>query len=178
MDEFDAAMLLLRVALGLTMAAHGSAKVFSGGKLEGTAGWFDSIGMRPGRVHARLAAGAEMAAGLGLAIGLLTTFSAMGFVALMFVAGYTVHRANGFFIVADGWEYNFILAVVAVGVAVLGPGDWSIDHAIGIDTALDGWVGLAIAGAGGLAAGIGQLVAFYRPSVVDALTADSHGGTT
>lgn len=163
MDEYNAAMLLLRVALGLTMAAHGYAKVFRGGKLDGTAGWFDSIGMRPGKIHARLAAGTEILAGLGLAVGLLTTFSAAGFVALMLVAGYTVHRENGFFIVSDGWEYNFILAVVAVGIAILGPGEWSLDHVIGMDTDLDGWAGLAIAGAGGVAAGVGQLVAFYRP---------------
>lgn len=163
MDEYNAAMLLLRVALGLTMAAHGYAKVFQGGKLDGTAGWFDSIGMRPGKIHARLAAFTEILAGLGLAVGVLTTFSAAGFVALMLVAGYAVHRENGFFIVADGWEYNFILAVVAVGIAMLGPGEWSLDHVIGIDDDLDGWVGLAIAGAGGVVAGVGQLVAFYRP---------------
>jgi len=83
---------------------------------------------------------------------------------LMLVAGYTVHRKNGFFIVSDGWEYNFILAVGAIGIAVLGPGEWSLDHAIGIDTDLDGWVGLAIAGAGGVAAGVGHLATFYRPS--------------
>lgn len=163
MDEYNAAMLLLRVAFGLTMAAHGYAKVFQGGKLDGTAGWFDSIGMKPGKVHARLAAGTEIATGLGLALGLLTTFSAMGFVGLMVVAGWVVHRSNGFFIVSEGWEYTFILAVAAVGIAMLGPGEWSIDHALGFATDLDGWVGLIIAGAGGVAAGVGQLAAFYRP---------------
>jgi len=163
MDEYNAAMLLLRVAFGLTMAAHGYAKVFKGGKLAGTAGWFGSIGMKPGVVHARLAAGTEILAGLGLAVGLLTTFSAMGFVGLMLVAGYVVHRSNGFFIVSEGWEYTFILAVAAVAIAMLGPGEWSLDNAIGIDNDLDGWLGLAIAAGGGLAAGIGQLALFYRP---------------
>jgi putative oxidoreductase len=163
MDEYNAAMLILRVAFGLTMAAHGHAKVFKGGKLAGTAGWFDSIGMKPGAVHARLAAGTEILAGLGLALGLLTTFSAMGFVGIMLVAGYTVHRSNGFFIVSEGWEYTFILAIGAVGIAMLGPGEWSLDNAIGIDRDLDGWLGLVIAGAGGMAAGIAQLAIFYRP---------------
>lgn len=163
MDEYNAAMLLLRVAFGLTMAAHGYAKVFKGGKLAGTAGWFDSIGMKPGALHARLAAGTEILAGLGLAVGLLTTFSAMGFVGLMLVAGYVVHRSNGFFIVSEGWEYTFILAVAAVGIAMLGPGEWSLDNAIGIDDDLNGWLGLAIAAGGGLAAGALQLAAFYRP---------------
>jgi putative oxidoreductase len=163
MDEYNAAMLILRVAFGLTMAAHGHAKVFKGGKLAGTAGWFDSIGMKPGAVHARLAAGTEILAGLGLALGLLTTFSAMGFVGIMLVAGYTVHRSNGFFIVSEGWEYTFILAIGAIGIAMLGPGEWSLDNAIGIDRDLDGWLGLVIAGAGGVAAGIAQLAIFYRP---------------
>ena len=145
------------------MAAHGYAKVFQGGKLAGTAGWFDSMGMKPGKVHARLAAGTEILAGLGLAAGLLTTFSAAGFVALMIVAGWTVHRDNGFFIVKSGWEYNFILAVAAIGFAMLGPGEWSLDDAFGIADDLDEWVGLAIAAGGGALAGIGQLALFYRP---------------
>ena len=80
MDEYNLAMLILRVSFGLTLAAHGYAKVFQGGRLPGTARWFDSIGMRPGAVHARLAAGTEILAGLGLAAGLLTSFSAAGFV--------------------------------------------------------------------------------------------------
>ena len=163
MDEYNAAMLLLRVAFGLTMAAHGYAKVFTGGKLDGTAGWFDSIGMRPGKLHARLAAGTEILTGLGLAFGLLTTFSAAGFVGVMLVAGYTVHRANGFFIVREGWEYTFILATAAVGIAMLGPGEWSLDNAIGLDDDLDGWTGLIVAAGGGIAAGLAQLGIFYRP---------------
>ncbi len=163
MDEYNAAMLLLRVAFGLTMAAHGYAKVFTGGKLAGTAGWFESIGMKPGAIHARLAAGTEILAGLGVALGLLTTFSAAGFVGVMLVAGYVAHRANGFFIVKEGWEYTFILAVAAVGIAMLGPGEWSIDDAIGIADDLDGWTGLAIAAGGGVAAGLAQLSLFYRP---------------
>lgn len=163
MDEFNAAMLLLRVAFGVTMAAHGYAKVFRGGKLAGTAGWFDSIGMRPGAIHARLAAGTEIVAGLGLAVGLLTTFSAMGFVGVMLVAGYVAHRDNGFFIVNEGWEYTFILAVAAVGFAMLGPGAWSLDRVLDIDQTFDGWTGLALAVGGGIAAGIAQLTLFYRP---------------
>ena len=105
------------MVLGLTMAAHGYNKFFGPGGLAGTAGWFDSMGMKPGMFHARVAATTEMAAGIGLAVGLLTPVPAAGFVALMFVAAWTVHRQNGFFIVKEGWEYNLILAVAAVAVA-------------------------------------------------------------
>jgi putative oxidoreductase len=161
---YDTALLILRVCLGLTMAAHGYNKFFGGGRIPGTAKWFESIGMKPGTLHARIAATTEMSAGLGLAVGLLTPVPAAGFIALMLVAAWTVHRANGFFIVQEGWEYNLVLAVSAVAVATLGPGRFSLDHLIfGADYPLDGWTGLLIAAGLGLAGGIGQLVLFYRP---------------
>ena len=163
MNEVDLALLIMRVVLGLTLAAHGYAKFFNGGRIAGTARWFDSMGMRPGRLHAVLAAGGEVAAGLALAAGLLTSFAALGFVGLMTVAWYTVHRDNGFMILAEGWEYVFVLGAMAVVVAMLGPGEWSIDHAIGIDDDLDGFAGLAISALGGGAAGGGLLAGVYRP---------------
>ncbi|OBG54166.1 DoxX family protein [Mycolicibacterium fortuitum] len=165
----DTAILLLRVVLGLTMAAHGYNKFFGGGRIPGTAGWFDSIGMKPGMLHARIAASTEIAAGLGLALGLLTPVPAAGFVALMLVAAWTVHRANGFFIVKEGWEYNLILAVAAVAIAGTGAGRYSLDHLLLANCdfyhLLYGWCGLAIAVGLGLLGGVGQLAIFYRPPV-------------
>ncbi|TDH48016.1 DoxX family protein [Mycobacterium eburneum] len=117
---------------------------------------------------ARVAATTEMAAGLGLAVGLLTPVPAAGFVALMLVAAWTVHKDNGFFIVKEGWEYNLILAAAAVGVATLGAGRISLDQLLFSGTELadlvQGWWGLTIAVVLGLAGGIGQLVFFYRPA--------------
>ncbi|MCH9710909.1 MAG: DoxX family protein [Actinomycetia bacterium] len=166
-SALDVGVLILRVVLGLTMAAHGYNKFFGRGGLAGTAGWFDSIGMKPGMFHARIAASAEMAAGMGLAVGLLTPVPAAGFVALMLVAAWTVHKPNGFFIVKDGWEYNLVLAVAAVAVATIGAGRLSLDYALfsgtGFYDLLHGWWGLVIATALGLAGGIGQLAIFYRP---------------
>lgn len=160
-------LLLFRVVLGLTMAAHGYNKFFGKGGLAGTAGWFDSMGMKPGIFHARAAATTELSAGLGIALGLLTPIPAAGFVALMFVAAWTVHRKNGFFIVKEGWEYNLILAVAAVSIATIGAGRFSLDYLLfrnsGIYDFLHGWNGFAIAVVLGLAGGIGQLVLFYRP---------------
>src|SRR5690606_15414641 len=128
MEAYDFGLLILRVVLGLTMAAHGYNKFFGGGRIPGTAGWFESIGMKPGMLHARIAATAEIAAGLGLAVGLLTPVPAAGFVALMLVAAWTVHRKNGFFIVKEGWEYNLVLAAAAVSVGATGAGKYSLDH--------------------------------------------------
>lgn len=167
MTALDFGLLVLRLVLGLTMAAHGYNKFFGGGGIKGTAGWFESIGMKPGTFHARMAASTEMAAGLALAAGLLTPIPAAGFVALMLVAAWTVHRPNGFFIVKEGWEYNLVLAVSAVALAATGAGRYSLDYALfrdsGIDHLLHGWCGLAIAVGLGLAGGIGQLAIFYRP---------------
>lgn len=164
---FDFTILVLRVVLGVTMAAHGYNKFFGKGGLAGTAGWFDSMGMKPGMFHARVAATTEMAAGLGLAVGLLTPVTAAGFVALMFTAAWTVHRHNGFFIVKEGWEYNLVLAVAAVAVAGVGAGRYSLDYLLFGNSAvyeyLTGWWGLAIAVVLGLAGGIGQVVIFFRP---------------
>jgi putative oxidoreductase len=164
---YDFGILLLRVVLGLTMAAHGYNKFFGPGGLSGTAGWFDSMGMKPGIFHARIAATTEMASGLGLAVGLLTPIPAAGFVALMFVAAWTVHRHNGFFIVNEGWEYNLVLAVSAVAIATVGAGKLSLDYALfhttGFYDYLHGWWGLLIAVVLGLAGGIGQVAIFFRP---------------
>lgn len=167
MTAYDVGVLILRVVLGLTMAAHGYNKFFGGGGLPGTARWFDSIGMKPGMFHARVAATTEMAAGIGLAVGLFTPVPAAGFVALMLVAAWTVHRANGFFIVKEGWEYNLTLAAAAVGIATIGPGKLSLDYALFRDTGVwdlvQGWWGLVISLGLGLLGGVGQLAIFYRP---------------
>ncbi|MGV9633151.1 DoxX family protein [Nocardia rhamnosiphila] len=163
MNAYDLALLVLRLCLGLTMAAHGYNKITAPGGLAGTASWFDGMGMKPGPVHARLAAGSEIGFGLALALGLLTPVAAAGFVALMLVAGWTVHRGNGFFIVRNGWEYNLILAVAAVAVAMLGAGRFSIDRLLFGPGGFDGWPGLLVAAGVGLVAGIGQLTLFYRP---------------
>ena len=164
-DSVNLGMLLLRVLIGLTFAAHGYGKFFKGGKIPGTAGWFDSMGMRPGKVHALAAATTEMASGIMLALGLLTPLAAMAMVAVMVVAGYTVHRENGFFIVGEGWEYTFVVAVIAVAVATVGPGEYSLDEVIGLD-GLHGVPGLLISAVGGVLAGVGQMAAFYRPNSV------------
>ncbi|MEJ7584819.1 MAG: DoxX family protein [Acidimicrobiales bacterium] len=154
-------LLLIRVVLGLTLAAHGYNKFFGGGRIAGTARWFDSMGMKPnGRIHAILAATTEVGSGLLFAVGLLTPLAAAGFVGVMVVAGWT-HRDNGFFIVKDGWEYNLVLSVVPVGVATIGAGRYSLDHALDLD--FSPTVGFLIAAGLGLASGVGLMVACYRP---------------
>ncbi|WP_343577037.1 DoxX family protein [Mycobacterium sp.] len=165
-DAYDVGLLILRLVLGLTLAAHGYNKFFSGGRIPGTAGWFESIGMKYGTFQAVVAATTEIAAGLGLAAGLLTPIPAAGFVALMLVAAWTVHRHNGFFIVKEGWEYNLILAVTAVTIATTGPGRLSLDYEIFGDQLFHpGWHGLFGSLLLGIGGALGQLALFYRPPV-------------
>ena len=166
-DAVNVALLIARVGLGLTLAAHGYGKFFTGGRIAGTARWFDSMGMRPGKVHALAAASTESGGGVLLAMGLLTPLAGAAFVGLMIVAAYTDHRKNGFFIVRKGWEYNWILALFAVTIASIGPGRWSIDHAIGLSSRFNGWGGLIISAGVGIIAGVGTLVVFYRPPAED-----------
>lgn len=160
--DFNVVLVVLRVLFGLTFAAHGFAKRFRGGRIPGTAGWFDGMGMRPGRVHAEVASITEILAGLALVIGLFTPLASAAVIGVMLVAGYTVHRGR-FFIVDNGWEYTFIMAVVAAVIAGLGPGEWSMDHALGIAERFSGLTGAAIAIVLGVMAGVGQILLFYRP---------------
>jgi putative oxidoreductase len=168
MTAYDLGLLILRLVLGLTLAAHGFNKFFGGGRIPGTARWFESIGMTNGTFQAVVAASTEISAGLGLAAGLLTPIPAAGFVALMFVASWTVHRPNGFFIVKEGWEYNLVLALSAVAVATLGAGQYSLDWLIFGHNWHDGWHGLLGSLLLGLGGALGQLVLFYRPTVKQA----------
>jgi putative oxidoreductase len=160
-DELNLGLLLLRVVVGLVFAFHGYAKITRGGKLPGTARWFESIGVRPGHVHARAAAFGEIATGLTFALGFLTSLAGLGFVGLMSVAVWTVHRGKGLLVTKDGWEYNLVLATIGVTVAIIGPGEYSVDEALGLD--LNGGLGLAISLLGGLAAAALMLATSYRP---------------
>jgi putative oxidoreductase len=168
---FGVVMLVFRFLLGVTFAGHGWAKRFGPGGLGGTAGWFESIGMSPGKRHAFNASTTEMAAGALLAVGLLTPFAAAGMVGVMVVAGWAVHRRNGFFIVSGGWEYTFVVGLIATAIAGFGPGRWSIDHAIGISDDFSGFLGVAIALVLGVGVGVAQLALFYRP--VESTTAEA-----
>jgi putative oxidoreductase len=162
-DAMNTALLLLRVVVGLSLAAHGYNKFFGGGRIPGTARWFDAMGMKPnGKVHAILAASTELGGGVLFALGLVTPLAGAAIVGLMVVAAWTVHRGH-FFIVDNGWEYNLVLATVAVGVSTMGPGRYSLDDAFDLSFAFEPRFALALSAGLGLAAGIGLLAACYRP---------------
>jgi putative oxidoreductase len=153
------AALVLRGVLGGTFIAHG---VRHGRTLDGTAGWFESIGFREPRLQAQASAAVEVGAGTALLAGAATPLSASAVVGTMAVAYRSVHQPNGFFITAEGWEFVGSLAAAAVALSALGPGRWSVDHALGLDeVASPGRRALLTAGLG-LGAAAAQLAAFWR----------------
>jgi len=132
----DLALLVLRLVVGLLFVGHGAQKlfgVFGGGGLEGTAGMFDNIGLRPGWLHARAAGTAEFAGGLLLALGLFTPFAAAALIAVMTAAVITVHAPNGIWNTNQGYEFNLVMTAAAFALAGIGAGAWSLDNAFGFD---------------------------------------------
>lgn len=163
-NDVDLALLVVRCCLGSVMLAHGLNHVFGGGRIAGTARWFESLGMRPGWLHAWAASLTEIGAGVLLLAGMLTSLACAGLVGVMVVAWITNHRGNGFFIFrpGEGWEYVMTLCLLGAALAVLGPGGWSIDRVAGLQV-LWGWTGLWIVlGAGGGGASL-LLVTSWRP---------------
>ncbi|WP_171644715.1 DoxX family protein [Paenibacillus phytorum] len=123
-------LLIIRLVIGLSFAAHGSQKVFGwfgGYGPKGTGGFFDSIGIKPGVLMAVLAGLAEIAGGLLFAAGLWTPLGAALIVLIMLGAIIKVHAKNGYWVTSNGYEYNLTLIAIAVGVALIGAGEYSLD---------------------------------------------------
>ncbi|MES5817649.1 DoxX family protein [Streptomyces sp. RG80] len=157
----DVALLLVRLVLGVVMIAHGLNHWRGGGRIEGTARWFTGLGLRNGTLQAWLSVVTEIGAGALLVLGLFTPLACAAVVSVMLVAGLLAHRPHGFFVFKDGYEYVLTLAVVALAVAVLGPGGVSLDEASGID--VTGWAGGALALGVAVVATAGLLAVFWRP---------------
>ena len=154
----DLALFVLRIVVGGLFAAHGAQKLFGalgGHGIAGTGQFFESLGLRPGQRHARLAGLSEFGGGLLLVLGFLTPLGAAAIIGVMTVAILTVHGPKGWQNTAGGYEYNVVLGAVAFALAAAGPGAWSIDHALGLDWGT-GWGFVALAA--GILGGVGALI--------------------
>nr|WP_326187299.1 DoxX family protein [Exiguobacterium indicum] len=130
----DTGLLIIRLIIGLTFAAHGTQKLFGwfgGHGIAGTGGWFESIGMKPGKALAITAGLAELIGGLLFAGGVFLWIAALLIIGSMLVAIVKVHGANGYWVTQNGYEYNMALIVIALGVAMIGAGDCSLAALIG-----------------------------------------------
>lgn len=160
-------LLLLRLAIGGTVAAHGAQKLASpryhGHGIDNTTSFLAGLGFRPARAHAWLLAAAELAGGLALAGGFLTPIAAAAILGVMAAAIGAVHYTNGFFAQNGGVEFPLVLGLSALAVAATGPGDWSIDHALAWQLAGAGWTAAALAV--GVAAALATLAARHAPAL-------------
>ena len=127
-------LVLLRVVVGLLMAAHGAQKLFGwfgGHGLDGTAGFLESLGWRPGRTFAVLLGTAELLGGIALAFGFATPLAAGLLTGVLANAAWTVHRRNGLWNTEGGYEFPLTLIAAALALAFTGPGTYSVDAILG-----------------------------------------------
>jgi len=148
--------LLLRLTVGGFFFGHGTQKLFGwfgGHGLDATAGMFESLGMRPGKRNAVAAGIAEAGGGAALALGLATPLAAGTITSVMLTAISRVHLKNGPWVTNGGYEYNAVLIAAVLALAETGPGDLSLDHALGQERTGPGWA--LLAAAIGLAGAVG-----------------------
>ena len=128
-------LLILRLGIGLIIAAHGAQKLFGVWGGPGMAKWTQSVQrlrIRPAQPWAWVAALSEFGGGVMLGLGLLSPLGSLAIIGAMLVAVATVHLANGFWNGKRGYEFNLSLIVGAAAIAFTGPGTYSLDNALGI----------------------------------------------
>jgi putative oxidoreductase len=158
-------LLIARLVLGLLMAAHGTQKLFGwfgGYGLNKTGEFFVQLGFRPGRFFAGAASVGEVTSGLLIALGFLGPVGPALMISVMIVAAITVHWEHGLFATSNGIELPLLYATGAFGLALTGPGPFSLDALLGITqtwTPAVTWIVLAA----GVVGGFGNLVLRRRP---------------
>jgi putative oxidoreductase len=146
----DIALLLIRVILGLAIARHGAEKLFGwfgGYGIAGTAGFFEQLGWRPGKLFVLAAAGAELGGGLLTVLGLGGPIGPALIVMVMIVAIFSVHFIKGFAAANGGYELNTLYIAAALAPA-FDLGKYSLDQALGLTayvTPAASWTALAAA---------------------------------
>jgi putative oxidoreductase len=131
----DLALALVRVVVGLVIAAHGAQKVLGVWGGPGLAGWTQGVtrmGMRPAVFWAWLSAFSELAGGIAFALGFLLPVVAAALTIQMGVAIARAHWGKGFWNTKGGIEFPFTLGAIAAINGVSDPGAYSLDRALGL----------------------------------------------
>ena len=127
-------LLIIRLVIGLTFVGHGAQKLFGwfgGTGIAGMGNWLETLGIKQGaKIWAILAGLFEFIGGLLFASGILAWVGAIMIVIVMIDAIFTVHGKNGYWLTEGGFEYNLVLIAVAIGVALIGPGDYVLFNKI------------------------------------------------
>lgn len=165
-DSINFALLLARVWIAIMIFAHGWRHVKAIRSGPGMANWFETLGLKPGPLHAQVVTLTELAIPVGLVLGFLTPLMYAGVVALMLVAFLTNHLKNGFFLSSakEGYEYVVTVAVLSISLGTLGPGKWSLDDAFDIAFPFDPKKALLVTAVVGIGGAALFLLAFWRPA--------------
>lgn len=149
----DLGRLALRGILGPLFVGHGTQKLFGwfgGHGMEGTSGFFESLGLRPGRLHATTAGVAETAGGALLTLGAATPVASALISGTMMTAARKAHLQNGPWVANGGYEYNLAVIGALAALTECGPGRPSVDARVLPRLKGTGW---ALAALGAAAAG-------------------------
>jgi putative oxidoreductase len=128
-------LLITRVIIGLVMAAHGTQKLFGwfgGYGLHQTGEFFAQLGWNSGRSFAAAASVVEITSGLLVALGLFGPVGPALMISVMLVAAISVHWSHGLFASTNGIEVPLLYSAAAIGIALIGPGAYSLDAQLGI----------------------------------------------
>ncbi|MEO7456193.1 MAG: DoxX family protein [Gemmatimonadaceae bacterium] len=137
LETISIGLLIMRVVIGILMAAHGAQKLlgwFGGYGLRNTGEFMVQLGFPSGPAFAAAAALAEITSGLLVTFGFLGPIGPALMISVMIVAMITVHWDNGLFAMKNGIELPLVFASAALGIALIGFGRYSLDAALGIDT--------------------------------------------
>ncbi len=130
----DIAFLIIRIIVGLGLAAHGAQKLFGwfgGHGIAGTGQFFEGMGFRPGRAFAVAAGAGEFAGGILTFLGLWGALGPALIVMVMLTAILAVHLGKGYFTADGGPELPLLYIAGALAVAFAGAGAYSVDRAFG-----------------------------------------------
>ncbi len=129
------ALLILRLVVGLTLAVHGTQKLFgwfAGPGLTRLMQGFEKQGFKPVWLWVSFVILGEVGGGLSVALGFLTPLGAAGIFGAMFMATFKSHWKNGFIVSKGGYEYTLVLMTVSIALGLIGPGNYSLDALFGI----------------------------------------------